>query len=117
VTYKPETLIALVTLLSERTEAGDLEWRDVADAAYAADTSTGSIVIGTRDDDGQAPYKVSLFDPNGDEIVTFGQFEGLDTAVHTAVGQLYRAIRVTKSDVQQSLESFVKEFRRRPQIF
>lgn len=64
-----EALTALAADLVERTKAGTVKWTgDSRLVSFSLVTRKGSIVISSRDNDGQAPFDLSVLNAKGTAI-------------------------------------------------
>jgi hypothetical protein len=89
-------LIALCERLSEGTLAGAAEWRDGKDDHYLWTSTEGRVSVGARDQDGQPPYELAIFNPGGDKVEELGsELSEDDTPApwNVPLAELYRVAR------------------------
>ena len=68
----PAKLKELVDSLTESTRRGDARWRETGETDwYVYGGSTGTVVVGSVNNDGQWPHGIRLLDKRGVEVMSF----------------------------------------------
>lgn len=65
----------LVGGLVQKTRSGDIKWESKDGSTLFLSTANGSVVLSSRDDDGQSPYRIAIFDKDGRQVDTFALSE------------------------------------------
>jgi hypothetical protein len=66
VVYEP--VIQLCEGLAEATNAGQLEWTAQEDTSFVYRGASGAVEIRSRDRDGEAPFELAIFNPQGGKV-------------------------------------------------
>lgn len=97
----PEETQQLVRLLVNETKARRLEWtKGSSSTEFVLVRREGSIVITSRDDDGQYPFVLRVLDPEGVAVEEYSTAEDLPAVMDNDIASLYNAAR--RSEVKAS---------------
>jgi hypothetical protein len=66
VVYEP--LIQLCDRLAEATHAGRVDWTAREDTAFVYQGASAAVEIRSRDRDGEAPFELAIFNPDGGKV-------------------------------------------------
>ncbi|MDF2752888.1 MAG: hypothetical protein K0S82_1271 [Gaiellaceae bacterium] len=89
-------LIALCERLADATLAGAAEWRDESHDNFLWTRTEGKVSIGARDRDGQPPYELAIFNPEGEKVEELASALAEDdspAAWNAPLAELYRVAR------------------------
>ena len=97
-TVRPDhaRLIAFCERLAEATLAGTIEWRDGGDDHFLWTRAEGRVSVGARDRDGQPPYELAIFNPEGEKVEELASALAEDdtpAAWNGVLAELYRVAR------------------------
>lgn len=93
----------LITALLDRTRSGSISWEQGPTYSYIYRSPTGSIIVRSRDNDGVAPFQVTIANDEG-VVVRELNSRGADD-----IGQLYREARDSASGLDETLDGFLRE--------
>lgn len=88
----------IIDALARQSESGRLEWTQFggSDDEYGASTDRFMYYIGSRDDDGLAPYRLQIWKhqvtPDG-KAMMIEEFESTVDDLRSAIERLYRSAR------------------------
>jgi hypothetical protein len=109
-------LIALARGLVERTVSGQIEWREVVPAnAFQLDIPSGAIVIETVDSDESPPYRMTIHNPEGQEVDALEQeweaYEGESYPAdwNVTLADLFEAARRNALDIDSVLNGIIQD--------
>jgi hypothetical protein len=107
-------LVLLSNLLAAATLAGDADWESAGTGAdtYAWERSEGSVSIGSRDRDGEPPYRLVVFNADGvavDELVSQLIENDRPAPWNTSLTTLYRAARRSALHADDVLDALLAE--------
>lgn len=99
----------LQTLLS-KTDGGSVAWKEARQAAYAWTGPHGTVIISSRDDDGAAPFVVTIQDREGNVVEsveshgdnTPGEFDSL-------LENLYETARRNALNIDPLVRSMISD--------
>jgi hypothetical protein len=118
-TPAPDKLLALARELLEKTRNGLIKWKpDAALASFAIRTRRGSVVVGSRDGDGQEPFTLTVLNPEGQAIEAlvsewwkidpdFGPRE--PAPWNDLLADLYRTARANAVDLEGIIDGILAE--------
>ncbi len=89
-------VIALCEALSVATLGGVTEWRDGGDDHFLWTRAEGAVSIGAHDRDGQPPYEIAVFNPEGDKVEELASALAEDDSPaewNAPLAELYRVAR------------------------
>ena len=101
-------LIELLRVLLIRTREGRAPWSPGSrDDTYIWSGSNASVAILTKDNDGQQPWKIQLFDSNG-RVIEDETFMPTDPNF-PLVGELYTLARSDALDITSAIDGLLED--------
>lgn len=85
----------LAARLLQATERGTLGWDDLSDTAFETSVGNATVVVKSRDADGDFPYELQLLNPGGTVVDSVTRYRGGDPWVQTSapLERLYEVAR------------------------
>jgi hypothetical protein len=104
--------VELCERLAGATMLGEVEWTAEKQTAFACKRRSGTVGIRSRDRDGEPPYELVIFDPNGAKVETLlseWSAEEEPALWNKALADLYRAARRKALGVDRLLDDLLAE--------
>jgi hypothetical protein len=105
-----DRLVELCERLAAATVARNVEWRSDGEDRFVWARAAGSVSIGSRDGDGDAPYQVSVSNADGVEVDRlYSQLVDGDRAApwNAALAELYRVARRNALHADELLDTLI----------
>lgn len=104
--------VELCERLAGATVLGEVEWTVEEETAFVCRRSSGTVGIRSRDRDGEPPYELVIFDPNGVKVETLlseWSAEEEPALWNKALADLFRAARRRALGVDKLLDDLLAE--------
>ena len=104
--------VAVLRRLLDLTRTDSLDWRKRGRRPYAyeVDLPSGNVEIGTADDDGAAPYDLSIYSAGPELELVFVLSGGIDDEdVFEELSELWRRVARKVSGVDSTLDGLLKD--------
>lgn len=111
-----EKLSHLIVRLLEQTQSGSIDWQAESREAFTFTSRSGTVWIGTQDDDSTFPYVIELNNANG-EFIERGTTPSVSPRVANwtdgdiALAQLWELARRRALGVDETIDAFLKDLR------
>lgn len=105
-------LVELCDRLTAATMLKQLEWTAEHETAFLCTRKSGTIAIRSRDRDGEPPYEVAIYNPNGNQVEgLLSEWSANDEPAfwNKALTDLYRAARRQALGVDRILDDLFAE--------
>ena len=103
-------VIALCERLADATLRGATEWQHAVDDHFTWTRAEGRVVIGARDGDGQPPYEIAIFNPDGEKVEELASALADDESPadwNAPIAELYRAARRSALRADEIIEALM----------
>jgi ankyrin repeat protein len=103
-------LIVFCDRLAHATLSAAAEWRGEGDDHYKWERAEGSVSIGARDRDGQAPYELAVFNGAGDKVeeLVSALVDDEPAEWNEPLAELYRVARRSALHADEIIEALMK---------
>lgn len=103
----------LVAALTDATRKGTAQWSSRDEQTMYLATNSGSILLKPRDDDGAAPYAISVLNEQGNVIESFSSSSDWtgpeEDELEILVGELYSLARRKALNIDTVLNNIIRE--------
>jgi hypothetical protein len=109
----PDETQQLVEVLITATDAGRLEWTKGSDETeFVLVRPNGSIVLSSRDKDGQQPFVFRVLDPEGVEVEGYTTYSDADMpeSFSENIGKLYETARRSGVKASRTVKDLLQSF-------
>jgi hypothetical protein len=112
-----QRLAKVIKELLELTRAGKIGWSDAGKYAFAYTSSIATVFIESVDQDGIAPFRFTLLNPDGVELESLSinprkdYYSDDEEAIMEDLGELYDLARRDALSIDRTIDRFMNELK------
>lgn len=106
----PSKLRRLIDRLHDQTNTGSVTWTPGSrEDTFIWSGTSASVILSTRDFDGQAPFELAVMDSDGRTVeqATFGGLEGIEDLER--VRALYKSARSSALNIDETIDGLLSD--------